>query len=281
MFIAEEVTSLTFSTLKLTIQDQALVVTIHRPDALNALSVTVIDELRQLFTLLRKRVGTSAADTATADWSVRGVVLTGTGEKSFIAGADITQMQHMTQQQAAEYATAAQELTTWFAELPVPVIAAVNGYALGGGCELAMACDYIIASENAVFGQPEVGLGLIPGFGGTVRLFRYVGPGMAREMIYSGKKITAMQAQDYGLVNQVCATPAATVAAAIESIALTARQSPHAVAQAKRVMQEVEMLDVKAGLAFECAAFAETFETPDMQEGTSAFVAKRKPQFIK
>lgn len=278
MFIAEEVTSLKFSTLQLAMQEQALVVTVTRPEALNALSVTVIDELRELFTQLRGRIGTPAG-AAAADWSIRGVVLTGAGEKSFIAGADITQMQQMTEQQAAAYAAAAQELTTWFALLPVPVVAAVNGYALGGGCELAMACDYIFAAENAVFGQPEVGLGLIPGFGGTVRLFRYVGPGVARELIYTGKKITAAEAQQFGLVNAVCDSPAAAVAAAVASVSLAAKQSPQAVAQAKRVMREVEASNVQTGLQTECAAFAATFETPDMLEGTTAFVQKRRPNF--
>lgn len=284
MYIADRLQELKLNTVQLQLQGSTLIVTINRPAALNALSREVIAELRAVFDLLRQ-LG-SAADrqaaavsTAGRDWSVRGVVLTGAGEKSFVAGADIAQMQQMTPAEANTYAADAQELTLWFAQLPVPVIAAVNGYALGGGCEIALACDYVYAAENAVFGQPEVGLGLIPGFGGTVRLFRQAGPAIARELIYSGRRITASEAAQAGLVNQVFATPAETVAAAVKSVELISKQSPCAVAKAKAVMDEVENLSVAAGLEHEKAVFAGIFQTPEMIEGTSAFLEKRQADF--
>lgn len=278
MTVASKPTARKYDFLELELRESALLITVSNPQALNALSPAVIEELREVFSQLRQQLGASTA-AGEPDWSVRGVIITGAGEKSFIAGADIAAMQTMTPEQAAIYAAAAQELTEWFAQLPVPVIAAVNGYALGGGCEIALACDYIYATENAVFAQPEVGLGLIPGFGGTVRLFRYVGAGLAREMIYTGKRISATQAHRAGLVTEVFATQEQLLAAAVASVQLAAKQSPRAIAQAKETMAAVENLSIRAGLAHECSNFAAIFGTPDMLEGTAAFVQKRRPEF--
>lgn len=303
MTVAERLSGLTLEMLALEFDDSILTVTVNRPAVLNALSPLVVEELREVFGALRQALGQPAvatertadqnADAAAAaaaanntdgiadpDWSVRGVILTGAGEKAFVAGADISEMRGMTPEQSREYAERTQELTSWVETLPVPVIAAVNGFALGGGCELAMACDYIFASSNASFGQPEVALGLIPGFGGTVRLTQYVGIAAARELILTGRRIDAAEARRLGLALQVLPDVSSLRAAAHESLQLAARQSPAAVASAKLTIRAVRPLSTDAGLAYEAEAFAGRFGTPDMLEGTAAFVEKRKPKFL-
>ncbi len=280
MTVAQRLESLDFDTLELAVEDSILTVTVNRPAVLNALSPTVIDELREVVGALRDSLGHGEGDTGSSpDWSVRGVMLTGAGEKAFVAGADISSMRDMTPEQSRDYSVRTQELTSWVETLPVPVIAAVNGFALGGGCELAMACDYIFASENASFGQPEVALGLIPGFGGTVRLTQYVGIAAARELIITGRRIDSNEALRLGLALRVLPDVEALHAAARESLQLAARQSPAAVASAKRTTRAVRSFPTDEGLALEADAFASRFGTPDMLEGTAAFLEKRRPQF--
>lgn len=278
MTAAQRLEGLTLELLELDVADQLLTVTVNRPSVLNALSPQVIAELRQVFGLLRDSIGSEIKDRE-PDWSIRGVVLTGAGEKSFIAGADISSMREMTPAEAREYAGGTIELTTWMETLPIPVIAAVNGFALGGGCELAMSCDYIFASANASFGQPEVALGLIPGFGGTVRLAQYVGVAAARELILTGRRIGSDEAHRLGLVNRVLPDIDALRAAVRESLQLIAAQSPTAVARSKRTIRTARSLSTDDGLTVEHEAFAACFGTPDMVEGTTAFVEKRPPEF--
>ncbi len=277
MTIAQHLASLEFETLELRLHDGLLDVTIARPEVLNALSPTVIAELRAVFGLLREQLGT-VGDEGT-DWSVRGVMLTGTGAKAFVAGADISAMRDMTPDESRAYSAETQELTTWIETLQVPVVAAVNGFALGGGCELALACDYIFASENASFGQPEVALGLIPGFGGTVRLAHSVGVAAAREMILTGRRIDSTEALHLGLVLRVLPDVGALHEAVHESLRLAAAQSPVAVAAAKATIRDARHLSTDEGLALELDAFAGRFGTPDMLEGTSAFLEKRRASF--
>ncbi len=182
--------------------------TVNRPDKLNALSEVVLSELKDLLTGLAAR----------SFPEIRGMLVTGAGEKAFIAGADIARMSEMSPAEGAAFGQLGQSVTLLLEALPFPVIACVNGYALGGGCELAMGCDYIFATANAVFGQPEVTLGLIPGFGGCVRLLRFVGPGRAKELIYTGRNVKADEALQIGLVNRVFATKQDLLAGAAESL---------------------------------------------------------------
>lgn len=278
MKAAERLGALTYETIELHVADAVATVTINRPEVLNALSPQVIAELRQVFGDLRESLG-QPGDDGEPDWSIRGVIFTGSGSKSFVAGADISVMRTMSPEQSASYSAGAQELTSWIETLPVPVIAAVNGFALGGGCELAMACDYIFASENASFGQPEVALGLIPGFGGCVRLQQYVGIAAARELIFTGRRIDALEAARLGLVAHVFPDTGALHVGAAESLGLIIKNSPVAVAAAKRAVRAAQALPTDAGLALEREAFAACFGTGDMIEGTTAFVEKRKPAF--
>ena len=282
MSLAARLSALALETLRLETADDAgvLTVTIDRPQVLNALSPQVIAELREVFGALRDGLGSNDDAAVDApDWSIRGVIITGAGEKSFVAGADISAMREQSPEQARDYTAAAQELTSWIETLPVPVVAAVNGFALGGGCELAMACDYIFASESASFGQPEVALGLIPGFGGCVRLQQYVGIAAARELIFTGRRIAADDALRLGLVQRVLPDTVALLAAAHESLGLVARQSPLAVAAAKRTVRAAQALPTDRGLELEREAFVACFGTADMVEGTAAFVEKRRPHF--
>ncbi len=288
MNTAARLEALTYETIELQVRDAILTVTINRPEVLNALSPQVIAELRQVFGELRESLaqpslpgqpGGEAAEHTANDWSIRGVIFTGEGSRSFVAGADISVMRAMTPEQSAQYAAGAQELTSWIETLPVPVIAAVNGFALGGGCELAMACDFIYASENASFGQPEVGLGLIPGFGGCVRLQQYVGIAAARDLIFTGRRIDAFEAEKLGLVAHVFPDTGALHVGAEEAMRLIAKQSPVAVAMAKRAVRATQSLPTDEGLVIEREAFAACFGTGDMIEGTTAFIEKRKPNF--
>ncbi|MGK0721521.1 enoyl-CoA hydratase/isomerase family protein [Leucobacter sp. W1478] len=285
MNTAARLEALTYETIELQVRDAILTITINRPKVLNALSPQVIAELRQVFGELRDSLGRPSqpggdgTEESVNDWSIRGVIFTGQGSKSFVAGADISVMREMTPAQSAQYAAGAQELTSWIETLPVPVIAAVNGFALGGGCELAMACDFIYASENASFGQPEVGLGLIPGFGGCVRLQQCVGIAAARDLIFTGRRIDAFEAEKLGLVAHVFPDTGALHVGAEDAMKRISQQSPVAVAMAKRAVREVQALPTDAGLVLEREAFAACFGTGDMIEGTAAFVEKRKPNF--
>ncbi|WP_167142719.1 enoyl-CoA hydratase/isomerase family protein [Canibacter zhoujuaniae] len=265
-----------FETLKTAVDELGIAtIEINRPQALNALSALVVSDLHELLTELSSRAGLNGEQ----DWSVRGLILAGAGDKSFIAGADIAEMRDMNEMQALAYAGKAQEVTKLFGALPFPTVAAVDGWALGGGCEIAMCCDFIYATESAVFGQPEVGLGLIPGFGGTVRLHRFVGSAKAREMIFTGMRITAAEAQEAGLVTKLFADRDALFNGVHETLKLATKQSPTAIARAKATMAATESQSISEGLTTELSNFAACFGTPDMVEGTSAFVAKRKPQY--
>lgn len=262
-----------YETLLVEQREQALVVTVNRPRAMNALARAVVDDLERLTVALAERLGQDG------DWPVRAVVITGAGPKAFVAGADIVEMQEMTAQQGEDYSRHMQSVTRRLETLPVPVIAAVNGFALGGGCELAMACDWVYASSNARFGQPEVNLGLVPGFGGSVRLARRVGLGAARELICTGRMIDAQEALRLGLVNRVYEDADALLRGALDTAAELAAKSPVAVAACKRLMDAVEVLPVEEGLDREAEAFRAAFETEDKAEGVRAFVAKERAAF--
>ncbi|WP_437654335.1 enoyl-CoA hydratase/isomerase family protein [Sorangium sp. So ce1182] len=243
-------------------------VTIQRPDKLNALNPAVLVELTAAFhELLAPAEG----------GEVRAAVLTGAG-KAFVAGADIAEMAAMNSIAAKRFADAGHRLADLIETAPFPVIAAVNGFALGGGCELALACDFIYAAEGARLGQPEVNLGVIPGFGGTQRLLRRIGVGRARELVYSGDMISAEQALAIGLVNAVF--PAAELLARARETALKiASRGPLAVAAAKRVILRGESLDLTAANELEVQAFAALFGSDDQKLGMKAFLAKSKAEF--
>ncbi|GGU28448.1 enoyl-CoA hydratase/isomerase family protein [Lentzea flava] len=253
-----------YQTLVLDELDGVLTVTVNRPAARNALSEQTLTELRDLFTGLT---------------GPRAVLLTGSEGPAFIAGADIREMATMTPEQGETFGALGQEVTRRIEQLPVPVIACVDGYALGGGCEMAMACDFIYATRKAVFGQPEVLLGLIPGFGGCVRLFRRVGVAKARELIYSGRRVDAVDAHRLGLVNEVFDSREEMFAAARRVLTDIAANSPAAVSACKSVINTVDGLGVAEGLRAELEAFRLAFTTDDMREGTAAFLAKRTPRF--
>lgn len=262
-----------YETLVVEQRSLALVVTISRPQALNALAAQVVEDLHALIDDVERQVGPQSG------WPVRGLVITGAGEKAFVAGADIAEMARMSSDEGETYSRRMQELTLRLERLAVPVIAAVNGFALGGGCELALACDWIHASARARFGQPEVNLGLVPGFGGSVRLARRVGDARARELILTGRTIDAAEALRIGLVNTVVDDQEALVATATAAVESLARTSPVAVAEAKRLMGEVAALEVPDGLDREARAFRRAFDSEDKREGVRAFLAKETPSF--
>lgn len=240
--------------------------TVARPDRLNALSPEVLAELVDAVSELARRAN-----------ALRCVVLTGEG-KAFVAGADIAAMQGMTPTEASEFAGRGHLLGSALEALPVPVIAAINGFALGGGCELALACDFAYASERAKLGQPEVKLGVIPGFGGTQRLLRRVGVAMARELVYSGAMIDAQEALRIGLVNRVFPHDE-LLPKTYEAARAIAAMGPIAVAACKRVIREGEMMPLAQANALEVEAFARLFTSADQKEGMAAFLAKRPAVF--
>ena len=242
------------------------IVTVHRPDKLNALDAEVIAAL------------TAAVETVRGRRETRCAILTGAGEKAFVAGADIAAMQSMDASGARAFAQAGHALGHAMETLGAPIVAAVNGFALGGGCELALACDFIHASDKARFGQPEVKLGVIPGFGGTQRLARRVGIARARELVYSGAMIDAQEALRIGLVNAV--HPHGELMANVRKLALAiASMGPCAVAEAKRVLREGEERPLEEANAIEVEGFARCFTTSDQKEGMAAFLAKRAASF--
>jgi enoyl-CoA hydratase len=247
------------------VADHIATITIRRPEKLNALDPTIV---RDLIACFHGLLGVSAP---------RAAILTGEG-KAFVAGADIAAMASMTTTEAKHFADAGHRLGALIEGVPFPVIAAVNGFALGGGCELALACDFIYASEKAKLGQPEVKLGVIPGFGGTQRLARRIGVARARELCYTGEIISAERAMAIGLVNAVF--PAEELMAKTRETALKiAEQGPLAVAAAKRVILRGEGAALPTACELEASAFAELFGTEDQREGMKAFVEKRSPRF--
>jgi enoyl-CoA hydratase len=241
-------------------------VTLNRPDRLNALTSELLGALRD------------AVRALDGDSGVRTVVVTGAG-RAFAAGADIAEMQAMTPLQGERFSRLGHEALASLEALPVPTIAAVNGFALGGGCELACACDWIYAARRARFGQPEVSLGLLPGFGGTSRLLRRVGIAWAKELVLTGEPIGTEIGERIGLVNRSFEDPDAVLAAAFETGEAIAQKGPVAIALAKRVLQSGQDADVRTAHALESAAFGTVFASRDRQEGMDAFLAKRPPKF--
>jgi enoyl-CoA hydratase len=240
--------------------------TIDRPKSLNALDAATLKEcLRRLRDLRRQG-------------AVRCLVLTGAGEKAFVAGADIAAMSKMSVVEAREFSRLGQRLTSAIEDLPIPVIAAVNGFALGGGMELVMACDLVLASEKARFGQPEINLGILPGFGGSQRLARRAGPHRARDMIYGGEMIDAETARQWGIVNRVV-KPEELLPEAQKLAEKLAAKAPVALAQAKLAIRHGADVDLESGLRLEAEAFAVAFSSDDAREGMSAFLEKRQASF--
>ena len=236
--------------------------TINRPKALNALNSGVLDELN------------AALDAVDLD-TVRCLILTGAGTKSFVAGADIGEMSTLTKAEGEAFGKKGNDVFRKLETFPIPVIAAVNGFALGGGCEISMSCDIRICSDNAVFGQPEVGLGITPGFGGTQRLARTVGVGMAKQMIYTARNIKADEALRIGLVNAVYPQEE-LLPAAKKMAAGIAKNAPIAVRNCKKAINEGLQVDMDQAIVIEEKLFGDCFESYDQKEGMAAFLEKRK-----
>jgi enoyl-CoA hydratase len=255
--------------LKIELHGSLEILTLNRPEKLNALSIELLLSLKNHFQMIEANPA-----------KVKGVLILGAGEKAFVAGADIAQMSQMSASEGKDFAALAQEVTEMLEKLSCPVIAAVDGFALGGGCELAMACDFIYATEKSQFGQPEVNLGLIPGFGGCVRLQRYVGIGRAREMIYTGRSISASEAMRLGLVNQTFATREEMIKAGIETLELIARKSAFAVSVTKSVLNSQNGKNTNEGLQTELLGFEKAFKHSDKIEGVRAFLEKREAKFL-
>ncbi len=248
------------------IRDRIGIITVNRPKVLNALNEDTVGELF------------SAVKEFDSNKDIRVVVITGAGEKAFVAGADISGFPAMGKEGALKFAEAGHQLMNAIEASTKPVIAAVNGYALGGGTELALACDFIYASDNAVFGLPEVSLGIFPGFGGTQRLNKVVGMARARELIYTGRKIKADEALRIGLVNKIV-PQADLINEVTKAVQEIMANGPNAVALVKHVVNSGATLPLAEGLEIEKAKFAECFLMPDMKEGVTAFLEKRKAKF--
>lgn len=240
------------------------IITINRPEALNALNTQVLEDLDKVID------GISLNDT-------RAVIVTGAGSKSFVAGADIAAMSNMTVQEGREFGKFGNDIFRKLEILPIPTIAAVNGFALGGGNELAMSCDIRICSDNAVFGQPEVGLGITPGFGGTQRLARLVGMGMAKQLVYSALNIKADEALRIGLVNAVY-TQEELLPAALKLAGKIAKNAPIAVRNCKKAMNDGISLPIEKAVEVEEKLFGDCFETHDQVEGMQCFLSREKPK---
>ncbi len=247
-------------------EEGVAVLTVERPRALNAIDRATMAELSE------------ALGAARGDPSLRALVVTGAGEKAFVAGADVAELARLSPAEARELSAFGQRTFAALEALPIPTVAAVNGFALGGGLELALACDLVYASERARFGLPEVTLGLIPGFGGTQRLARRVGLMRAKELTFTGEAIDAARARVIGLVLEVL-PPDALLPHALAQARKIAARGPAAVAAAKRVMEAGATLHLSLGCALEAEAFALLFSTHDAGEGTGAFLEKRPPAF--
>lgn len=254
-----------YDNLNIVFEDGIAIVTINREKALNALNSGIILELQRFF-------GKDALELT----GLTGVIITGAGEKSFVAGADIKEFLEL-DGSGSTLSQRGQDTFLAIEQFHVPVIAAVNGFALGGGCELAMSCHMRVASTNARFGQPEVNLGIIPGYGGTQRLIQYIGKGKAIELMMTGDMIDAQEAWRLGLVNHVVAE-GETVAKATEILKKIAKKAPVAIAKVIECVNTYFEKNID-GLAFEVAAFGDTTNTEDFREGASAFIEKRKPDF--
>ena len=240
------------------------VITIDRQNALNALNPEVLQDLKAAFEAIDQN-------------AIRCIVLTGAGEKSFVAGADIASMSKMTKAEGEAFGKLGNDIFRMIETIPIPVIAAVNGYALGGGNELAMSCDIRICSENAMFGQPEVGLGITPGFGGTQRLARIVSVGYAKQMLYAALNIDANEALRIGLVNAVYPLED-LMPAALKLAQKIARNAPIAVRACKKAVNEGTQVTIDEGIALEEKLFGGCFESHDQVEGMACFLSREKPK---
>ena len=255
-----------FQTLLFTVSDRIGTVTINRPDKLNALNAQAKDKLRSLFTHIK------------TDPAIDVVVITGAGEKAFVAGTDIGELTALNSESGKEFSSKGQEVFDLIENLGKPVIAAVNGYALGGGCELALACHVRIAADNAKFGQPEVNLGVIPGYGGTQRLARLIGRGRAMELILTGNQIDAQEALRIGLVNKV--VPQKELLPTASAMAkLIAGKGQIAIRMALKAVNMTTETTLSDGQQLEASLFGVCCDTADFREGTKAFIEKRKPEF--
>lgn len=244
------------------VEGAVAVLTINRPKALNALNSAVLDELNE------------AIDAIDLN-EVRALIITGAGEKSFVAGADIGEMSNLTKEQGEAFGKKGNDVFRKIETLPIPVIAAVNGFALGGGCEISLACDIRICSENAVFGQPEVGLGITPGFGGTQRLARTIGVGMAKQLIYTARNIKAPEALRVGLVNAVYPIEE-LMGAAKKMASIIASNAPIAVRNCKKAINDGLQTDIESGVEIEEKLFGDCFETEDQRYGMAFFLDRNK-----
>ena len=254
------------SFVRVEMEDRLAIVAINRPDALNALNSAVLRELSMTIEHL-----SMAAD-------VGAIILTGAGDRAFVAGADIKEMVGLSALEMRSFSEAGRRLGDTMAACNKPILAAINGYALGGGCELALACDIRIASDRAKLGQPEVNIGIIPGFGGSQRLPRLVGLGWASEMVYTGDAIDSATAERIGLVNRV--VPAERLLEETKALARKIlEKSPAAIALAKACLRSALEMPLAAGLDFETAAFGVVGSTKDKEEGMRAFIEKRKPSW--
>ena len=253
-----------YNFLKVERNEGITVMKISAPKSLNALNSTILKEIDDFIGSL--------------DATTRVLIITGDGEKSFVAGADISEMAHLDEPQGFEFGRLGAQVFRRIETLPIPVIAAVNGFALGGGCELAMSCDIRIASNKAKFGQPEVGLGIIPGFSGTYRLPKLIGQGYAKEMIYTGKVIRADEALRIGLVNAVY-EPEELMDKAMEMAQMRLKNAPVAISLAKQSINEGYDLDADGAIGLENKLFGKCFATSDQKEGMDAFLNKRKAAF--
>ena len=248
------------------ISNHIAILTINRPEVLNAMNDEVVADLD------------TAVQSFIEDDQVGVIILTGAGEKAFVAGADIKKMQSMGPEAALEFGKAGQQMTLTIENSPKPVIAAVNGFALGGGCEISLACHIRVASETATFGQPEVLLGILPGWGGTQRLPRIVGSGFANEIITTGRMVSAVEAKSMGLVNHVV-PPDGLMNKCMEIANQILNNGPNAIAQSLNCIQKRMGMSMEDGLEIEVENFSKLFATEEAKEGLSAFVEKRKPNF--
>lgn len=253
-----------FETLLTELNNGIFIITINRPDKLNALNKTVMDELNK------------AVDEVYNNPTIKSAIITGSGTKAFVAGADISEFVGLNKEEGIALSKKGHDIFFRIENSPKPIVAAVNGFALGGGCELALACHFIIAAEEGKFGQPEVNLGVIPGYGGTQRLVQLAGKGRAMELLMTGKMITAEEAFNYGIVNKV--VKQAELLDKVKEILLTIHtKAPIAIA---KVIACINNFDhTQQGYDFEVQQFGECFATEDMKEGAAAFLEKRKPAF--
>ena len=248
------------------VEDGIATLTFNRPKVLNALKLDTLTEVGEVIRTIED------------DEEIRALILTGAGDRAFVAGADIKELQKLNPISAKQFALNGQEVLFALERLSIPVIACVNGFALGGGCEIALACDFIYASETAQFGQPEINLGIIPGFGGTQRLLRLVGRALAKELCLTGAMISAEEAKEIGLVNKVF-PPEKLMEESRKTAAVIAGKGRVATRAVKHVIDQGMSIDLQNACAIEMEAFALCFASDDANEGFSAFLEKRKPNF--